>query len=236
MQQVTQAVVLAGGRGTRLGELTAHTPKPLLPVGGRPFLDWIVGGLESQGVTDVILVVGYMPDTFEAWLDTSPSKIGLRSFVESEPLGTGGALPLMTDWLDETFFVLNGDTLFDARLDELAAVLGSTGATGAVALRRVPDTSRYGAVDLEEARVRRFDEKSSEGPGLINGGVYAFRRRAVEGLGSPSSIERDLLPALATEGELVGIESDGFFIDIGIPEDYDRAQREVARWWWAREP
>jgi D-glycero-D-manno-heptose 1,7-bisphosphate phosphatase len=228
---VRQAVVLAGGLGTRLGELTAETPKPLLSVGGRPFLEWVIANLEAQGVEEVILTVGYRAEAFEAWRSRAPIGVGLRVFVEEEPLGTGGALPRLGEWLDPTFLVLNGDTLFDAPLRALGALRAEASAVGALALRAVTDVARYGEVRLDGSVVRAFDEKGRTGPGLINGGVYVFAREVVERIPSPGSIERDLLPALAAEGSLVGLPSDGFFIDIGVPETFEDAQTAVARWW-----
>jgi NDP-sugar pyrophosphorylase family protein len=231
---IRQAVVLAGGMGTRLGPLTAHTPKPLLPVAGTPFLDWVLGGLETHGVSDVILAVGYRADAFDAWIGRAKTRASLRIFREEEPLGTGGALPRMADWLDDAFFVLNGDTLFDAPLEALGALLRSSGALGAVALREVTDTARYGSVHLEDDRVTGFSEKGGSGAGLINGGVYAFRRAVVERIGSPSSLETELLPGLAESGELVGLPAEGFFLDIGLPGTYEEAQTAVPEWWWGR--
>ena len=154
--------------------------------------------------------------------------------VDSIFHGCQKALPLMRDWLHDTFFVLNGDTLFDAPLPRLAELLMSTGASGAVALRAVEDSSRYGSVILQDDRIASFGEKAASGPGLINGGLYAFRRRVIDRLGSPSSIETELLPALAEEGDLVGLHSDGFFIDIGLPETLADAQRSVPAWWSSR--
>jgi NDP-sugar pyrophosphorylase family protein len=140
----------------------------------------------------------------------------------------------MRDWLHDAFFVLNGDTIFDAPLPRLAGLLMSYGASGAVALRGVEDASRYGSVILQDDRIASFGEKTASGPGLINGGIYAFRRWVIDRLGSPSSIETDLLPALAEEGDLVGLPSDGFFIDIGLPETFADAQRSVPAWWSSR--
>ena len=228
---IRQAVVLAGGRGTRLGSLTEDTPKPLLAVGGRPFLDWVVDNLARQGVSEVLLTVGYRADAFEPWQAGRTSGPVVSTFVEPEPLGTGGALPLLGTRLQERFFVLNGDTLFDAPLLPLGRLLDDRDVAAAVALRAVEDTGRYGRVRLVERTVTEFSEKSGAGPGLINGGVYALRRSAIEGLGSPSSIERDLLPHLAAHGALRGLPSDGFFIDIGVPETYAEAQERVPAWW-----
>lgn len=228
---IRQAVVLAGGLGTRLGALTADTPKPLLPVGGRPFLDWVAGNLERQGVEEIVLTIGYRADAFEAWVARWSETLDVRTFVEESALGTGGALPLLAPELDDAFFVLNGDTLFDAPLARLARLRADEAALGAVALRSVPDVLRYGEVVLDGSRVLAFREKGGAGPGLINGGVYALTRDAVALLGTPASIEADLLPRLVARDALVGLPSDGFFIDIGVPESFEEAQEGVPAWW-----
>ena len=234
-EAIRQAVVLAGGLGTRLGELTEKQPKSLLPVGGRPFLEWLLDNLARQGVSNIVLAIGHQADAFSEWLARLESPLEIETFIESEPLGTGGALPLLRERLDQSFFVLNGDTLFDASLPRVGKTLLDSGKLGAVALRTVPDTARYGRVRLDGSNVVGFAEKSAQnnesGAGLINGGIYALRREAIDRLGTPSSIETELLPALVAEGALSGVVDEGFFIDIGLPETYERAQTSVPEWW-----
>lgn len=231
--KIRQAVVLAGGRGTRLGTLTAETPKPLLDVGGRPFIDWVVANLERQGVEHVVLTTGYRADAFEEWLDAHDGPASVSTFIETEPLDTGGALTLLGDRLDESFFVLNGDTLFDAPLDGLADLLALPDTAMSIALRAVEDVERYGRVTLDGARVSGFAEKATHGAGLINGGVYAVRRSALAGRSAPLSIERTLIPELVAQGRVRGRPCDGYFIDIGLPETLARAQADVPAWWAA---
>jgi NDP-sugar pyrophosphorylase family protein len=228
---ITQAVVLAGGRGTRLGDLTAETPKPLLPVGGRPFIEWVIDNLVRQGVERVVLTVGYRAGAFAQWLEGYQGGAEVSTFVEVEPLDTGGALALLIDRLDDPFLVLNGDTLFDAPLRETAELLDGADAAAAVALRSVSDTSRYGRAILDATLVTSFAEKDMGGTGLINGGVYAFRREAITGHTPPFSLERDLLPELVAEGRVRGLPCNGFFIDIGVPASYAAAQEDVPKWW-----
>ena len=238
-EAIRQAVVLAGGLGTRLGELTEKQPKPLLPVAGRPFLEWLLDNLARQGVTNIVLAIGHQADAFSEWLARLESPLQIETFIESEPLGTGGALPLLRERLEQSFFVLNGDTLFDASLPRLGRTLLDSGKLGAVALRRVPDTARYGRVTLDGTNIVGFAEKSGEksaensesGAGIINGGIYALRLEAIDRLGTPSSIETELLPALVLEGALSGVVDEGFFIDIGLPETYLQAQTSVPEWW-----
>jgi NDP-sugar pyrophosphorylase family protein len=234
-EAIRQAVILAGGLGSRLGALTEQQPKPLLPVGGRPFLESLLDNLSRQRVTNVVLAIGHGADAFLEWLERLESPLEVETFIEREPLGTGGALPLMREQFEDSFFVLNGDTLFDASLLQLGKALLDSGNLAAVALRTVPDTARDGRVTLDGTNVVGFAEKSVQngegGAGLINGGIYALRREAIDRLGTPSSIETNLLPALVLEGALSGFVDKGFFIDIGLPETYQEAQTSVPEWW-----
>ena len=233
--RIRQAVVLAGGRGTRLGALTHDAPKPMLPVGGRPFIDWVIDHLGRQGVADVILTVGYRADVFAGWAAARDAGPDVELFVEERPLDTGGALCELGERLADTFYVLNGDTLFDVPLERLEASLldpDSRSVRVALALRRVDDVGRYGAVSVDGGLVTTFAEKSGAGgPGWINGGVYAMRREALEDRRSPLSIERTLIPELVAERRVTALPCDGFFIDIGVPETYAEAQRSVPEWW-----
>ena len=231
---VTQAVVLVGGKGTRLGGLTSETPKPLLDVGGRPFLEWVLARLGRQGIDRVVLTAGYRIEALREWLHGATLDMEVDVFVEDEPLGTGGAFPAMVDRLDDRFFALNGDTLFDVDLGDLTLAAGE--GECAVALRQVEDTARYGRVRQDGSRVTTFAEKASGGPGWINGGVYLLQRDVVATLPQPASLEDDLFPALARDRALVGVRSNGFFIDIGVPESYSAAQRSVPEWWAAKYP
>ena len=228
---IRQAVVLAGGKGTRLGGLTSETPKPLLPVGGRPFIEWVIANLARHGVSDVIVTTGYRAEAFAEWLGSFTGPTNVSLFVEDIPLDTGGALCLIADRLDEALFVLNGDTLFDVPMGVLGASLLDSEVDAVIALRPVEDVSRYGRVGLRKKIVTSFAEKSGPGAGLINGGLYAFRRRALEGRRSPMSIERDLVPELVRGGRVRGLECDGFFIDIGVPTAYSEAQWSVPKRW-----
>lgn len=229
---VGQAVILAGGLGTRLGAATRHTPKPLLEVGGVPFLDHLVWNLARHGLRRILLLTGHLAPAFAArYGDGRDHGVAIEYAVEPEPLGTGGALVHAAARLEERFLLANGDTLFDLNYLDLAARLGD-GVPAAVALRGVDDAARYGAVRLRDGRVLAFAEKGAAGPGAINGGVYAMRREAVARLprGGPASLEHDLFPDLAAEERLAGHVYDGFFVDIGIPEALARAQVSVAAW------
>lgn len=223
-----QAVILAGGLGTRLGVLTQETPKPLLPVAGKPFLDYLLWNLKRHGFERILLLVGYKAmQIIEHYGGGERLGLEIQYAVETAPMGTGGALRLAQDYLDERFLLLNGDTLLDFNYLDLALLEGKA----AVALRRVPDAARYGRVRLEGSRIIGFGEKEGSGPGLVNGGVYVLSRQAVELLPEGvSSLERDLFPRLVERGELLGKPYEGFFLDIGLPETYAEAQTALPAW------
>lgn len=223
---ISQAVVLVGGLGTRLGTLTANTPKPLLEVGGRPFIHWLLDEIARHDVPEVLLLAGFQAEKIAAAVE---GRQGVRVIAEPEPRGTGGALAFAREHLAERFFFLNGDTLFDINLWALAAA--AKGRLATLALRPVRDASRYGAVRLTDTgAISLFSARpDGGGPGVINGGV-AVLDRAILGhiaVDRPVSIEADVYPDLAARGDLFGKAFDGPFIDIGVPDDFDRAQTFV---------
>ena len=231
---VRQCAVLVGGLGTRLGAATAGTPKPMLTVGDRPFLAWLLREVVRYGVTDVLLLTGHLSGVVEEGLqalrDWLPLPVTLAISEEPVRAGTGGALFHARGHLQESFLLLNGDSLFDCDLAPALARAEEPGVLGRLMLRRVADASRYGVVETSGDRVTAFRERPEPGlPGLINGGAYRLDRRIVDRTAAVCSLERDVLPGLAREGLLRGTESDGWFIDIGIPSDLARAQHELPR-------
>lgn len=223
---IRQAIVLVGGLGTRLGPLTKETPKPLLNVGGQPFLARLLGELVRQGVADILLLAGFRGEQIEALSAQVPNA---RVIVEPEPLGTGGALKFSQSELAEQFFLLNGDSLFDINLWDLAEFAG---AGNAIALRAVDDVSRFGPAVLEGDLITRFSEREERArPGLINGGVSILSRRTLDLVppNVPVSLEAKVYPSLAANGQLRGRRYDRPFLDIGVPEDFARAQSWVPR-------
>ena len=179
MPAIQQAAILCGGLGTRLGALTAAMPKPLLPVGERPFLDILLEALGQAGVRRMLLLAGFMAERIADYGAATPVKprFGLSIEVATEPYpaGTGGALWHARDGLDEAFYLLNGDSWFDIPVQSLGEwLLGDPSAIGVVALREVADASRYGSVRMEGDRIAEFAERPAQpGPGSISGGVYA---------------------------------------------------------------
>jgi D,D-heptose 1,7-bisphosphate phosphatase len=229
---IRQCAVLVGGLGTRLGPATATTPKPLLTVGDRPFLAWLLREVARYGITDVLLLTGHLSEVLQASLQGLRERLpqAMTLAVSEEPVraGTGGALHHAREHLHDNFLLLNGDSLFDCDLAPL--LTPEPGVMGRLALRRLADASRYGVVELEGDRVTAFRERPAPGsPGLINGGIYRLDRRVVDRTAPMCSLERDVLPGLARDGLLRGTESAGWFIDIGIPPDLERAQSELPR-------
>ena len=222
-----QALVLAGGEGTRLRPLTLTTPKPVMPFAGRPFLTFMIDWLGSHGVEDVILSCGFMSDAVEGVLGDIHGGIRLRYVHEDEPLGTAGPLRLALDagaLQDERLFVLNGDVLTDMDLTAEREQHERTGARATLCLIKVDDTEGYGVVPTnDDGEVLEFREKSP-GPAptnRINAGAYLLEREVIERIpaGRAVSIEREIFPELVGEG-LYGFAAAGYWVDIGTPRRY----------------
>jgi mannose-1-phosphate guanylyltransferase len=221
-----QALVLAGGEGTRLRPLTYTTPKPVLPLVGRPFLSFMLDWARVHGVDEVILSCGFMSDDVRRVLGDIYHGMRLRYVVEEEPLGTAGPVRLAYDQglLEQRLLVLNGDVLTDVDLTEELAQHERTGARVTLALYAVEDTSSYGVVPTDaDGRVEAFLEKSPDAPtNRINAGAYVVERPVVGEripAGRAVSFEREVFPALVGEG-LYGFPAAGYWIDIGTPERY----------------
>jgi mannose-1-phosphate guanylyltransferase len=223
---VSQALVLAGGEGTRLRPLTLSTPKPVMPLAGRPFLSFMLDWVHSHGVDEVILSCGFKSDAVKRVLGDIYDGMRLRYVIESEPLGTAGPVRLAHDegLLDERLLVLNGDVLTDMDLTAELAEHERSGARVTLALYPVDDTTPYGVVPThDDGRVEAFLEKTGgEVPtNRINAGAYVVEREVIESIpaGRAVSFEREIFPGLVGEG-LYGYAADGYWIDIGSPERY----------------
>jgi len=221
-----QALVLAGGEGTRLRPLTLTTPKPVLPLAGRPFLSFMLDWAHTHGVDEVILSCGFMSDAVKAVLGDIYDGMRLRHVTEDVPLGTAGPVRLAYDegLLEERLLVLNGDVLTDIDLTGELEQHERTGARATLALYPVDDTSSYGVVPTdEEGQVTEFIEKGGgEAPtNRINAGAYVLERDVVESIpaGRAVSFEREVFPSLVGKG-LYGYAAAGYWIDIGTPERY----------------
>jgi len=231
---IRQCAVLAGGLATRLGALTATTPKPLLPCGDRPFLAWLLRELARFGVEDVLLLTGHLSAQVEAAVAglaaAVPVPLRITVSAEPSPAGTGGALWHARARLAERFLLVNGDSLLDGNLAGLLAAAAADGAgtVARMALRAVPDATRYGIAECDGDRITAFRARGVPGaPGTINAGLSVLDRRVLDDIAPVCSLERDVLPRLAARGALRGTVLDGWFIDIGIPADLARAQAEL---------
>jgi NDP-sugar pyrophosphorylase family protein len=230
------AVILAGGMATRLGALAKDTPKPLLDVAGRPFIAHIIAHCRRHGLREFIVLAGPHEHAFRRGLGNGRTLgVSIEVVAEPAPAGTAGALLYVLDRLGDTFLLLNGDSLFQA--DLLALCQGQTPKVrspqplGTIAVRRVEDTGRYGRVEVDQGLITRFGEKSGVGAGLINTGVYHLSRRILEAIGEPPvSLEQDVFPRLVREKLLRARSLAGNFIDIGIPEDLERAREVLPSW------
>jgi len=221
-----QAVILAGGSGTRLRPLTSRVAKPVVTLVDRPFIVYMLDWLRRHGCTDVILCCGFQAEGVQAVLgDGAHHGVSLRYVAESEPLGTGGPLLLARELLDERFVVCNGDILTDIDLSAQLAAHERTGAVATLALVAVEDASAYGLVRCApDGQVLEFVEKPSErgsGVPLISAGAYVLQRSVLDLIapGRQVSIEREVWPALIGAG-LYGHRAEGYWLDIGTPERY----------------
>jgi histidinol-phosphate phosphatase family protein len=227
------AVILAGGRGTRLQTVVSDRPKPLAPVAGRPFLAYLLDQVVDAGVGHIVLSTGYLAEQFAVVIGSTYRGIEIDYAQEDRPLGTGGAIRFAGQWANaDHLLVMNGDSYCDADLRVYFAWHRAGGQDASLMLVKVDDASRYGTVEISaDGHIQAFLEKRSEpAPGYINAGVYLLRKQMLEQLpeGS-SSIERDAFPAWINQYAVKGWVPDGAFIDIGIPSDYQRSHEFMTR-------
>ena len=222
----TSAVILAGGQGTRLRSVVADRQKVVSLVDERPFLTFLLQKVYDSGIDEIVLACGHLAETVRDALKDFP---GLKYSVESEPLGTGGALLQALQQSDaDRLLVMNGDSFLDLALEKFLRWFEQLSAPAAMVLTKVDDVSRYGQVSLEGGLIQSFQEKqASSGAGWINAGIYCFERKVL--LSSPwngkFSLERDLFPVLVARKQLAGFPYEGYFIDIGTPETWQQAQQ-----------
>lgn len=227
---IKEAVILAGGFGTRLSHVLGDVPKPMAPVYGKPFLCYVMDRLAEAGIEKLILATGYKHECIETYFGDRYRNLELVYSRETEPLFTGGAiLQAARKTEGESFLVVNGDTLFDIDIPAFVRFHQEHTRPVSIALRRVEDTSRYGAVETNGTLILSFREKeNSSGAGVINGGIYAIRKEwlMVQNYPKKFSFEKEVLQPLAPDGVMGGLAFESYFIDIGIPDDYYRAQQE----------
>ncbi len=227
MRAAEEAIVLVGGLGTRLRSVVSDLPKPTAPVAGRPFLAHLLDPIATAGLRRVILAAGHLAEKVEQAIGRRWAGMQVTYSHENQPLGTGGAIRLATAQLQgEGVHLLNGDTFLRYDLRALERLVHAAGVPLGMALAQVPDVARYGAVEVVADRVASFHEKGGRGAGLINAASYFLTMAGVAALPAlPSySFEAAVLPAWAASGKIVALGNTRDFIDIGVPEDYARAQ------------
>ena len=231
---VTEAIVLAGGLGTRLRSVVPDAPKAMAPIAGQPFLAYLLQFLEAQGIARVVLAVGYRNQAIRDFFGTRYQGLQLVYSVEEEPLGTGGALLQALPSVDGRYaFMLNGDTFLRLQYRAMADKLEQQpDAELVVALRHVADAHRYGGAVVVGGRIRGFTAQGTQGPGLINAGCYLVARDIFQRYPMPPkfSWEADFLEARSSEIRPIAFECDAPFIDIGIPEALEQAQTLIPEW------
>lgn len=219
----TPVILLAGGFGTRLSSVVKDVPKPMASINGKPFLHYIFQALSQQKIEKVILSVGYKNEIIKDYFNKNYLGIAIEYAIEHEPLGTGGAIKHAFSFVDDDAYVLNGDTFFDVNLSKLKNINSDI----SIALKPMHNFDRYGTVELNaDNKIIAFNEKKSCEKGLINGGVYYFRKSLFDKIETATkfSFEIEILEKHVDDLELKGIIFDTYFIDIGIPEDYEKAQ------------
>ena len=224
-----EAVLLVGGLGTRLRSAVHNQPKPMVMIKGRPFLEHLILQLKSRGLTDIVLCIGYLGEQVKRYFgDGGRWGVQISYSQEKESLGTGGAIELAERLIkEENFVVMNGDSFLDIDLNRLIDYHLEREALATMATVEIEDPARYGAVEInEKGEIESFVEKGrSSRSKLINGGIYVLNRRIFHYIPPGKvSLEKEVFPKLIGKG-FYGMPVKGFFIDIGVPEDYERLQR-----------
>jgi D-glycero-alpha-D-manno-heptose 1-phosphate guanylyltransferase len=229
---ITEAIILAGGLGTRLRSEVPELPKCMAPVNGRPFLYYVIRWLQAHGITRFVFALGYKHDYFLDFLQATLPESAYAISTEDEPLGTGGAvLHACKQAQTNTVLVTNGDTLFKGEVAALDTFHHAHNSVCSLLLKPMLHFDRFGVVETDATgRITSFREKQYYEQGLINAGMFALDVPAfkAEGLPVKFSFEKDYLEALYPQRNMNGLAQDAYFIDIGIPEDYRRAQTELA--------
>lgn len=234
----TELLILAGGLGTRLRKAVCDVPKPMAPINGVPFLDYLIAHWRNQGIRRFVLSVGYMADSIRSHFGGRYLDCAIDYAFESTPLGTGGAIRnaiINGTWSGERLVIINGDTWFPVLLRLLTSDANSKGKPATIAVKRIANNDRYGGIMLDESGVvRQFTAGKQQVPNsVINGGVYlidrAYLTNRMRDMLAPFSFERDVLEPLALAGLLAASVQEVQFLDIGIPEDYLRAGELILR-------
>ncbi len=228
---VKEAIILAGGLGPRLRSVLTDMPKCMAIVKGRPFLTYLIDYYKNQGIEKFIFSVGYKYESIQNYLMKEYSFLNYQLSIEDTPLGTGGAIiQACKKIVSDDVLVLNGDTLFKVDITSLYNLHQSENADCTISLKPMKNASRYGTVELNEKnRIIRFSEKMIQSGGLINGGVYILKKNGFDSMVFPKtfSFENEYLEKYVSQKKIMGCVQTNFFIDIGIPADYFKAQKKM---------
>jgi D-glycero-alpha-D-manno-heptose 1-phosphate guanylyltransferase len=227
---IDEAIILAGGFGTRLKPVLNDKPKPMAPVCGRPFLEHLFDYLLKYGINKVVIAAGYRHEDIISHFGNKFKDLYIAYSIEKEPLGTGGAILKATGSVfSDSFFVMNGDTYFDVDLASFVSSFSKNNAFLSIALKPMENFDRYGSVAIDNEKIISFNEKKFCTTGLINGGIYLIRKSWLNrsAPGKIFSFEKEILENNVRNTHFAYFISDTYFIDIGVPEDYARANEEM---------
>jgi D-glycero-alpha-D-manno-heptose 1-phosphate guanylyltransferase len=220
-----EAIILAGGFGTRLSHIIKDVPKPMAPVCGNPFLKYIIDDLAIKGITRIIMAVGYKQDVIVDYFGTLYRNIKISYSREEYPLLTGGAIKkALKECEEESILIINGDTFFDVDLNGLINIHKNNNADITIALKYLENFERYGTVEFNNNKIIAFEEKKYKEKGYINGGIYVIKKNLLElNLENKFSLE-EYITNKVLDINIFAFLSDGYFIDIGVPADYEKVQ------------
>jgi D-glycero-alpha-D-manno-heptose 1-phosphate guanylyltransferase len=222
-----EAIILAGGKGTRLSEVVSDVAKPMAPVNGRPFLSYLFHWLKIYPVEKIILSTGYLSESISDYFGKSFYGVPIEYAIEEKPLGTGGAIKYaLGNTESSNILIINGDTYFPININSFCSFHNDNNHLFSIALKQMQDFSRYGSVICKDNSILKFNEKKFCHEGLINGGIYLINRKYFNSKQLPEefSLEKYIMEKEAGSGILKGKIFNNVFIDIGIPEDYRKAQ------------
>lgn len=227
-----QALILAGGLGTRLREVVNDRPKPMALVNGKPFLEYQIEFLKKSGISDIILSTGYMSEKIEEYFGSGKKHgVSIRYVIERDLLGTGGAIKNAREMLEKQFFVLNGDSIFLLDLSKMIQFHQENHSDATLSLVKIKDKSRYGNVQIDtKFQITGFVEKGNSSGDLISAGFYLFEKSSFDWDSLPVkfSIEKEFFPNLVTQKRVFGFISDSYFVDIGTAEDYEKFGKQLS--------
>lgn len=224
-----EAIILAGGLGTRLREIIPDLPKPMAPINGKPFLEYLIRNLKNQGFTRVILAVGYMAKKIEDYFGSSYDGLEIAYSRELEPLGTGGAIRLAIECCKEDHvYVFNGDTYLDLEVMQVEELWNKFNCS-IIVTKFMSDASRYGLIAHNGNNIVGFKEKTPYSRGLINAGCYILKRNDFSSMRllENFSIEKDYFESRVSSLQILMFETKGYFIDIGVPSSYADAAKDL---------